>query len=451
MLINEAKEFMREKVEGIIKSLESHHKAVEGISCQAEQKIFKDQERITQLKEVIKKKFELIRKALVQKELALLNGLDNNETNVNSLSGLITDAQDLIGNLSEALLTEKSALEKLFAMGPTPCLVHMAFSCYNEVSKKFEAIKKASDEICNYEIILNVDTFESEVKKVVDAIGLLNNVSMKKISLVGPNGLTVKDLKPSFACLEWNRNELDNEYIVALQKENEVWDPKTSLKTTENKCIVEPLDPDKEYKLSVQAKRGDLWSRWSEVTYIKTPKWSCAWKECPDSVKEKMKYSVDEKNPMITSMFGFTFTKHCTIIGNTPLLLNKVTSWNIKILKSLNNNGCGIYIGVAPSDINQNEENCKRCGWYFGCFESLLRSGPPHNYKSKEYGPRKDYGQYVHTGDSVGVVMDTTKGELSFVVDGVNLGVAFDGIPLDKPLVPCVILGYQGDSVKLII
>ena len=32
--------------------------------------------------------------------------------------------------------------------------------------------------------------------------------------------------------------------------------------------------------------------------------------------------------------------------------------------------------------------------------------------------------------------MDTTKGELSFVVSGVNLGVAYDGIPLDKPLVP---------------
>ena len=45
--------------------------------------------------------------------------------------------------------------------------------------------------------------------------------------------------------------------------------------------------------------------------------------------------------------------------------------------------------------------------------------------------------------------MDTTNGELSFVVDGVNLGVAFEGIPLDKPLVPCVIFGFQGDSVEL--
>ena len=45
--------------------------------------------------------------------------------------------------------------------------------------------------------------------------------------------------------------------------------------------------------------------------------------------------------------------------------------------------------------------------------------------------------------------MDTTKGELSFVVNSVNLGVAFEGIPLDKPLVPCVILYWKDDSVEL--
>ena len=47
--------------------------------------------------------------------------------------------------------------------------------------------------------------------------------------------------------------------------------------------------------------------------------------------------------------------------------------------------------------------------------------------------------------------MDTTKGELSFVLNGVNFGVAYKGIPLDKPLVPYAALGYKGNSVELII
>ena len=46
-------------------------------------------------------------------------------------------------------------------------------------------------------------------------------------------------------------------------------------------------------------------------------------------------------------------------------------------------------------------------------------------------------------------MMDTTKGELSFVLNGVNLGVTFEGIPLGKPLVPCVLLEKRGDSIEL--
>ena len=47
--------------------------------------------------------------------------------------------------------------------------------------------------------------------------------------------------------------------------------------------------------------------------------------------------------------------------------------------------------------------------------------------------------------------MDTTKGELSFILNGVNLGVAYEGIPLDKPLVPCVFLKFGRDSIELVI
>ena len=173
------------------------------------------------------------------------------------------------------------------------------------------------------------------------------------------------------------------------------------------------------------------------------------WKECPDSVDEKRRYSVDEENHRIATMTG----NHscCTAIGNTPLPLNKVTSWSIKILRSRDNNGDGIYVGVAPSDVDQNSYNYNRCGWYFYCHYSTLWSGLPRLYEGKEYGLRKGDGEYVHTGDSVGVVMDTAKGELSFVVNGMSLGVAYERIPLNKPLVPCVILYCYGDSVELVI
>ena len=171
-------------------------------------------------------------------------------------------------------------------------------------------------------------------------------------------------------------------------------------------------------------------------------------KECPDDVDENMKYSIDEENPRIATNI---IDSHCNIIGNTSLPLNKVTSWNIKVLKSRDSNGSGICTGIAPSNINQNDVNYNKSGWFFYCYDSTLFSGPPHYYKGKDYGPRKEEGKYVHTGDSVGVVMDTTKGELSFALNGVNLGVAYEEIPLDKPLMPCVLLGHENDSVESLI
>ena len=118
-------------------------------------------------------------------------------------------------------------------------------------------------------------------------------------------------------------------------------------------------------------------------------RWNCIWKECPNYVYDKNKYFVDVLNPRITSNIG---DSPCTIIGNTPLPLNKVTSWCIKKL-SMNFKKSSRYdfdIGVAPSDISQNEvDNLEKCGWYFDCYGSTLCSGPPHNYKGKKYGQGK--------------------------------------------------------------
>ena len=225
------------------------------------------------------------------------------------------------------------------------------------------------------------------------------------------------------------------------------WDAPTT-----NTFKKKDLLPETEHTFRVRAVRGNSVSEWSDVVKERTqkvPEFSeCIWKECPDYVNWDKKYSVDKKNTRIATNLGGGY---CTITGNTALPLNKVTSWSIKILKSKNNNGHDIFIGVAPSNIDQNiYYNYDKCGWYFSCYGSQLYSGPPHNYEGKEYGPRKGNGQYVHTGDSVGVTMDTAKGELSFILNGVNLGVAYEGIPLDKPLMPCVILDYNSDSVELV-
>ena len=173
------------------------------------------------------------------------------------------------------------------------------------------------------------------------------------------------------------------------------------------------------------------------------------WKEPPVNIDNERKYFVVKSNPRIVTKESENW-KHCTAIGKTSLSSDKVITWNIKIIRSASNNGSCICVGVAPSDINQNEDNYDKCGWYFACYDSLLYSGPPHNYKGKIYGPRKGDGQYLRTGEIIGVRMDTRKGELSFALNGENLGVAYEKIPLDKPLVPSVSFLYKGDTIEFI-
>ena len=72
-------------------------------------------------------------------------------------------------------------------------------------------------------------------------------------------------------------------------------------------------------------------SQWSDETELTTPEFKdfCVWKECPNDVYSN--YSVDEKNLRIATKTGYG---DCTIIGGLSLPPNKVTSWNIKVLKS---------------------------------------------------------------------------------------------------------------------
>ena len=210
----------------------------------------------------------------------------------------------------------------------------------------------------------------------------------------------------------------------------------------------EGLSGGREYVICGEWGVGGVWGRKSPLLRVRT-KDGWVWRACPESVYEDLRYAVDPANPKVVTKDKRDWG---TVVSDATLEANDVYSWKIKILKTRDFPD-GIFIGVAPFDINQNYGSYiwNNVGWYLECFHSSLCAGPPHCFRHKKYGPQNGDKQHIHTGDTIGVVMDTTKakGELSFVVNDVNLGVAYEGIPLDKPLVPCVLL-WSEDSVELI-
>lgn len=220
-------------------------------------------------------------------------------------------------------------------------------------------------------------------------------------------------------------------------------------------CTVNLLLPDTHYTFRVRSScDGDKFSSWSKKVNTKTSKtseYNAPWAECPDTVDDKRKYLVEKS--FVASKVNENHL--CTILGAKPIDIGLAVSWDIRIEMGTQNNSKYVYIGVAPSDLDQNDGyNLKRGGWYFHCFTSTLWSGPPHYYRDYPYNITKKNPTppQIKDKDVVKVVLDTsnkTTGVLSYLHNGVNLGNAFEGIPLDCPLVPSVILYWLNDKVEL--
>lgn len=210
------------------------------------------------------------------------------------------------------------------------------------------------------------------------------------------------------------------------------------------------LLPDTNYVFSVCAGCDKKWSEWSDPVVIRTlraPAFAgSVWKECGAAVEAHKRYAL--QGGLATNIGG----GWCTIVGNAPLVAGVVGTWTVRIGHTFFY-GDGVYVGVAPIDIDQNagQDNYRFCGWYYECYYSRLHSGPPHKVSGKEYGPRTKNGNYVRTGDTIDVLLDlaAVPTTLAFRVAGKDLGVAFEEIPLDRPLVPAAILGKENDSVKI--
>ena len=276
----------------------------------------------------------------------------------------------------------------------------------------------------------------------IDSFKAWKNKENPSVLELLPKNIRCDDSTYNQIVVEWDKVGRDCIYEISLNGYGSE-DVKRSL---EPYYTIPKPRPGWDYNIRVRsiAIQNGAQSPWSEPILVPAEVYF-TWKRCPAYAEYERGYCLD---PMDSNIATNIRGSNCALVGNATLLPGTVTRWSIKLKNSRNGTGLGIFIGVAPISIYHGDYGIDS-GWYLNCYKSTLRSGPPHNYKNVTYGERKGNGNYICSGDSVGVAMNTSIGELSFVLNGVDLGVAYEGIPLDKPLVPCVILGYRGDSVEI--
>ena len=219
------------------------------------------------------------------------------------------------------------------------------------------------------------------------------------------------------------------------------------------------LSPETSYCLKVRAELGESWhSEWNsgDASFFRTPDAASlfSWRQCVEGpVAYKRMYSTSPAAPRLATKvnrYGDT-----TVLGNVALSTFRSSTWRIKLCASVSNTVAdGVYVGVAPFDIDQNrDKNETTCGWYLRCFDMALFSGPPHRYKQRPYYYGSGKPPHLCIGDEISVTFNPSTGisaAMSFGYKDHLTGNAYEKIPLDKPLVPAVLLYWVGDTVDVI-
>ena len=193
-----------------------------------------------------------------------------------------------------------------------------------------------------------------------------------------------------------------------------------------------------QYEFRVRGISEGRFGAWSEVV-AKKAFFDFVWKQCPNI------RLCDASHKIVESIE----TGYTTTVGTNTIPRNELINWWLKILTT-NQGKNGTAVGVAPNDIavTKGVMNRDNYGWYFSFFGALLFSGPPQKTNSMIYGKRND----IKPGDIITVTIDTrgAKGVLSFSINGISLGTAFNNIPLDKPLVPVVFFYGTNEKIELL-
>ena len=158
--------------------------------------------------------------------------------------------------------------------------------------------------------------------------------------------------------------------------------------------------------------------------------------------KEGLNYSLNENRTIATKNSGKN-DWNCYIIGDKEIPINKISKFKIKLneFKMKSGNLWDVLIGIGP-DMIENKANFHRSCWSLICGNSDI-----YDKEKRQISYSKGT---LKKGDIVEVIIDRIKGNLSFGLNGVNLGIGCQNIPNDIILFPCIGIYDKLESVEIV-
>ena len=128
---------------------------------------------------------------------------------------------------------------------------------------------------------------------------------------------------------------------------------------------------------------------------------------------------------------------NCSAFGDKSLIKGKINKFKIQLIKIT----CHFVLGIIPKDTNINGiENWKK-GYVTNC----------NNFGKHNLGIYTDFAnKQVKEGSIIEIIADLDRGELSFSLNGNNLGIFCDNIIKDIEYVPFIDLYKEGDEIRLL-
>lgn len=268
--LEKSKDFIKTSLETNVTIIENDLPLLQNIAQQAMEKVNKTQSAKEQVRETVRKCFNLVRTALDEKEKELLYEIEGAQLGEDDLSQYISNTQSALYDLPSTVTAGKALLGRWNSSIIALDDIHIATSIAESV-KKISSIKSSFNKLYQYETVIDSNNFKNEIKDIIQSLNALKGVDSKRISVIEPKGLRINAVGPFSVAFEWDEDDLDTDkYIVAMQKEGEMWDPNSSIECTDNRITLVTLEPDTLYKFSVRAKRGTIISKWSDALTVKT-------------------------------------------------------------------------------------------------------------------------------------------------------------------------------------